>query len=234
MDETNNLTDVPIIDEAAPKPEGIHDPFRTWSMRARLEREEGHFPKNHVIWFGQDFEGYEPERFNAMNAWLSAVEADKTRGRSLEEKVNDDRPASVRDRCTSTQATEGFVEMVELNGEKVCESPLYETKFAVGRVVAGESLAADNLECQLKPLNRSEYPGVEFSEEEWATLEQTFPSGVCDFSKPGVGQEPTLPWQTYQDDGAGAAVLYGGRPLGQAPAGSGEGWTSETFAGWLK
>ncbi|HEV2981966.1 MAG TPA: DUF6351 family protein [Solirubrobacteraceae bacterium] len=234
VDEANNLTDIPIIDEAGPKPEGIHDDFRIWSLRARLEREEGHFPKNQAIWFGQDTESYEPERFQAMNEWLNAMEADKTAGRTIGEKVNDDRPAGARDRCTDNEATEGIVQIVELNGEKVCQSPLYETKFAIGRVVAGESLAADNLECQLKPLNRADYPGVEFTEEEWVALEKTFPGGVCNFDSPGVGQQPTVAWQTYQADAGGGAAVYGGMALGAAPAGSGEGWTSETFAGWLK
>jgi hypothetical protein len=234
VDEANNLTDVPIIDEAGPKPEGIHDVFRTWALRARLERDEGHFPKNDSIWFGAEGQSYEPERFETMNAWLNAVEADKTRGRSLEEKVVDDRPANVRDRCNSQEVAEGLLEMTEVSGEKVCKSSLYETKFATGRIAAGESLAADNLECQRKTLNRLEYGSITFTDEEWAILQATFPTGVCDFSKPGVGQQPTLPWQTYQNDGAGGAVLDGGQPLGPAPAGSGEGWTSEAFAGWLK
>jgi Tannase-like family of unknown function (DUF6351) len=234
VNEANNLAGVAIIDEAAPKPEGIHDVFRVWALRARLERAEGHFPKNHAIWFGQDTESYEPERFQTMNQWLNAMEAGKTSGRRLEEKVVDDRPASARDRCTSTQAAEGLVEMTELNGEKVCQSPLYETKFATGRIDAGDSLAADNLECQLKPLNKLEYGSIAFTEEEWAVLQQTFRTGVCDFSKPGVGQQPTLSWQTYQDDGADGAVVYGGRPLGRAPSGSGEGWTSAAFSDWLK
>jgi Tannase-like family of unknown function (DUF6351) len=234
VDEANNLTAVPIIDEAAPKPEGIHDVFRVWALRARLERAEGHVPKNHAVWFGQDNESYEPERFQTMNQWLDAVEADRTAGRTLEEKVSDDRPASVRDRCSSNEVSEGLVEMIEVNGEKLCRSSLYETKFATGRIAAGESLAADNLECQLTPLKKSAYPGIEFTEEEWKALEKTFPTGVCDFSKPGVGQQPTSPWQTYQDDADGGSVIYGGRPLGPAPAGSGEGWASAAFAGWLK
>ena len=42
-----------------------------------------------------------------------------------------------------------------------------------------------------------------------------FPTGVCDWSKPGVDQQDTVPWQTYQD--ARGRVIYGGRPLGPAP-----------------
>jgi Tannase-like family of unknown function (DUF6351) len=233
VDEANNLTDVPIIDEEHPRPEGIHDDFRVFSVRARLERDEGHFPKNQAIWFGTDAESYEPERFDAINQWLDAVEADTTKGRTLEEKVDDDRPAGVRDRCSTNEEVEGLLEKVEVNGEQVCRSSLYEARFAIARMVAGESLTADDLECRLKPLSKSEYPGVTFSEEQWEQLQQTFPTGVCDFSEPGVGQQPTIPWQTYQNDSKGGEVLYGGKPLGAAPADSGEGWTSSTFAGWL-
>jgi Tannase-like family of unknown function (DUF6351) len=234
VDETNNLAAVPIIDMEDPRPEGIHDDFRVFSMRARLERAEGHFPKNHVIWFENDAESYEPERFQVMNRWLAAMEADTTKGRTLEEKVVADRPAAVRDRCSTKEVSEGLLEMVEVGGERICQSSLYEARFAIARVVAGESLAADNLECRLKPLQRSAYPGITFTDEQWKALERTFPTGVCDFSQPGVGQQATIPWQTYQDDSIGGAVIYGGRPLGPAPTGSGEGWTSPAFSGWMK
>jgi Tannase-like family of unknown function (DUF6351) len=234
VNEANNLTDVPIIDMEDPRPEGIHDDFRVFSMRARLEREEGRFPKNDVIWFELDNEAFEPERFQTMNQWLNAVDADKATGRTLQEKVVDDRPASARDRCSTKEVSEGLLEMVEVGGEKLCRSSLYEARFATGRMVAGESLAADNLECQLRPLERSAYPGIAFTEEQWKALEATFPTGVCDFSTPGVGQQATVRWQTYQNDSSGGAVIFGGQPLGPAPASSGEGWTSPAFAGWTK
>jgi len=52
---------------------------------------------------------------------------------------------------------------------------------------------------------------------EWATLQSVFPDGVRDFSRWGVDQQGTIPWQTYQDAAAGGAVIYGGRPLGPPP-----------------
>ncbi|MDX6637416.1 MAG: hypothetical protein QOJ01_927, partial [Solirubrobacterales bacterium] len=52
VNEANNLTDVPIIDLRGPDPGAFHDAYRSWTMRARLEHAEKHFPKNHVIWFG--------------------------------------------------------------------------------------------------------------------------------------------------------------------------------------
>jgi hypothetical protein len=238
VNETNNLKYVPIIDLRGPDPGAFHDAYRSWSIRARLEREEGHFPKNQVIWFGPapliGSPTYTTEGLEAMNRWLDAVEADP-RGISLEEKIAADRPQDVHDRCDSTEASEELVEKVEIPGVgQVCNAPLVETRFSTTRVVAGESISTDNMECQLKPLRRSDYDPIEFTEEQWKELEAAFPTGVCDFSKPGVGQQQTIPWQTYENDAAGAGVIYGGKPLGPAPAGSGEGWTSATFAGWLR
>ena len=54
-----------------------------------------------------------------------------------------------------------------------------------------------------------------FTDAEWATLEKTFATGVCDYSKPGVNQRPVVPWLTYSD--AHGRVIYGGKPLGSAP-----------------
>ena len=48
-------------------------------------------------------------------------------------------------------------------------------------------------------------------------MQTIFPDGVCDFSAPGVSQQGTIPWQTYQDDAAGGAVIHGGTPLGDPP-----------------
>jgi hypothetical protein len=82
--------------------------------------------------------------------------------------------------------------------------------------VAGDGITTDANKCQLKSLSRSDYPGVTFTAAQWSSLQKTFPTGVCDFSKPGVAQQPTIPWLTYQD--ARGHVIYGGRPLGSPPA----------------
>jgi hypothetical protein len=234
VNEANNLKGVAIIDLRGPDPGAFHDAYRTWSMRARLEHAEGHFPLNHVIWFGQapliGSPTYTSEGLRAMDKWLSAVEADP-RGVSLEEKIAQDRPAEAHDKCSGVEG----VEQVSVPGiGPVCQLPLAETRFSTPRVISGEDIATDKQKCQLKPLQRSDYYPVQFSEEQWAALQGTWPTGVCDFSRPGVSQTGTVRWRTYENDSAGGAVIYGGRPLGEAPAGSGEGWTSPAFAGWLK
>ncbi len=239
VNETNNLKGVAIIDLRGPDPGAFHDAFRSWSIRARLEREEGHFPKNDVIWFGPaaliGSPTYTTEGLEAMNRWLNAVEADPSKTRTLEEKVALDRPEEAKDRCTAQESASEIVEKVEVPGVGVvCQSPTAETRFSTPRVVAGEAISTDNMECQLKPLERSSFGSVTFTEEQWKALQATFPTGVCDFSKPGVDQQKTIPWQTYEKDSEGGAVIYGGKALGAAPANSGEGWTSSAFSGWLK
>jgi hypothetical protein len=91
------------------------------------------------------------------------------------------------------------------------------------RMVAGDAITTDNNKCQLKPLVHSDYVEniggvsvpVPFTDAEWAQLQTIFPNGVCDFTKPGEGQQPTTPWMTYQD--ANGQVIYGGTPMGPPP-----------------
>ncbi len=89
----------------------------------------------------------------------------------------------------------------------MCDA-IYRT-FTDTRVAAGEPAASDVMKCQLKPLRRADYK-VTFTDAEWTALQLVFPSGVCDFSKPGVDQVTPEPWQTFADG-------PGGRPLPAAP-----------------
>jgi Tannase-like family of unknown function (DUF6351) len=59
----------------------------------------------------------------------------------------------------------------------------------VPRGVAGGPVASDIVKCQLKPVAASDYK-VTFSADEMARLKRIFPGGVCDWSKPGVEQQP--------------------------------------------
>jgi hypothetical protein len=234
VNEANNLKDTAIIDLRGPDPGAFHDAYRTWSMRLRLEHAEGHFPYNHVIWFGETpllgSPAYQSEAVVTMDKWLSAVEKDM-RKISLQEKVAQDRPPEAHDRCSNV---EGLQEVNVPGVGVVCENPTAQTRFSTPRVIAGEEISTDKQKCQLKPFNRADYKTtIAFTAEQLTAIEKTFATGVCDFSKPGVSQQGTVPWQTYQDDSNGGAVIYGGQPLGAAPANSGEGWTSPTYAGWL-
>jgi hypothetical protein len=56
---------------------------------------------------------------------------------------------------------------------------------------------------------------VSFTDDQWSRLKKAFPTGVCNYGKPGVDQQKTVTWLTYQD--AHGHVIYGGKQLGAAP-----------------
>ena len=69
--------------------------------------------------------------------------------------------------------------------------------FSNTRLVAGEPLTRDGLKCELKPIDFSAY-AITFTPAQQARLHAAFPQGVCDFTKPGVLQQPpTGPWQSF-------------------------------------
>ncbi len=230
VNETNNLANVAIIDLRGPDPGAFHDAYRSFAIRARLERQEGRFPRNHVIWFGQTpligDPSYTTNGLKAMDRWLSAVSADR-RDLPLGRKVARDRPAGLHDRCSQIDG----VEQVSVPGVgPVCRLDEVQTRFGTPATVAGESVATDINKCSLKPLQRGDYYPIAFTDEEWAELQKAFPTGVCDWDARGVDQRDTIPWLTYQ--AAHGHVVYGGKPLGRAPGGSGAGWTSRSFSSW--
>lgn len=231
VNSANNLDQVAIIDLRGPDHGAFHDAYRTWAIRARLEREQGHF-RNQVIWMGHTpligDPGYATEGLLAIDRWLAAVEADRS-GAPLAHRIVANRPPDLQDRCSQIPA----VEAVEVPGlGRVCELRDVESRYGTPRTVAGESVATDTNKCALGPLRRTDYYPVEFSDAQWASLQAAFPAGVCDWSRAGIDQHGAVPWLSYQD--GGGDVVYGGRRLGRAPLGSGAGWTSPAFGTWRR
>jgi hypothetical protein len=181
----------------------------------RIEREHGTFA-NHVIWFGQapliGDSNWTTEGLLAMDRWLAAVEADRRKDVTLAQKIVDNRPADIQDRCSQVPGVE---QVVAPGIGQVCELEAAQTRYGTPATAAGEPITTDQNQCELKPHRRTDYYPVEFTDAQWEALEAAFPTGVCDFSRPGVGQQDTIPWQTYQD--RGGRVIYGGRPLGPPP-----------------
>jgi hypothetical protein len=229
INSTNNLDKVAIIDLRGPDPGAFHDAYRSWAIRARLEREHGTFA-NQVIWFGETpllgDPNYATEGFIAMDRWLAAVEADHGTA-SLATKIIRDRPSDLNDRCSDVEGAE----LISLPGVgEVCQLKEVQTRFGTPHTVAGEGVETDKNKCALKPLLQTDYYPITFSDGQWRRLQLAFPTGVCDWSKSGTSQAGTIPWQTYQD--ATGSVVYGGRGLGPSPSGSGRGWSSDSFGSW--
>ena len=207
INQANNLDQVAIIDLRGPDPGAFHDAYRAWAVRARLDREHGTH-ENQVIWQGfapiiGDTQ-YTEQGLVAIDRWLAAVEKDHS-GTPLAKKLIQNRPADVHDQCS-----DGIGQVIaEPAGSQACAAIVQ--RYTTPRVVAGEPVSTDQNACQLKPLRREAYGTVAFTDVEWSALQKVFPTGVCDFTKPGIDQQPTIPWQTYED-------AIGGRPLGPVPA----------------
>ncbi len=207
INETNNMGGTAIIDCRGPDPGLAHDSYRAFAVRARLGRANGTHA-NQLIWEGPapivgDADCTQTSLI-AMDRWLGEIERD-TSARPLAQKVIADRPADLTDECWDGLGT--------LLSHSLCGQAIVPT-YGTPRTVAGDGITTDANKCQLKPLRHNDYP-VAFTGAEWAELQQAFPTGVCDFSHPGVHQQSTIPWLTYQD--ARGGVIYGGQPLGPAP-----------------
>jgi len=171
-----------------------HYPFRTYVNRFRLIATNGN-ADNHIFWTAlpSTISTLEP-----MDRWLAAIEADHTTD-PIQVKIARDKPTDVVIAC--------WISGVKTTDQTVCDAAY--PYFREPRTVAGENPTIYTMKCQLKPLNRGDY-NVTFTDVQWAALQGAFPSGVCDFTMPGVGFQPNVPWLSY-------AAGPGGVPIGDAP-----------------
>jgi hypothetical protein len=206
-DAGQGLRDTPVIDQRtdldfAGFGNDIHTSEWSFTMRARLRAENG-TSANQVIIENQPTAAEQVAasvfELNAMDRWLTAIDADHSR-RSLSSKVITDRPGDVGDGCylSATQRVQAQV-TDPATGPCAAAYPI----AANPRIEAGQSLAMNVLKCTLRPLNFGDYP-VTFTAAEKARLLATFPGGVCDYSRPGVGaRDPIGSWRSYGDERTG-------------------------------
>ena len=139
LNQANNL-DVPIIDIRGASNSELHDSFHSWSMRARLDRANGHHD-NQVIWNSFTASGFvidpalEAEAFDLMDRWLAAIDRDRST-RSVAEKVAANKPGDAVDRCTLPGTGQPGPCIVPASGTP--------------RLGAGQPLVDDIAKCQLK------------------------------------------------------------------------------------
>lgn len=205
------LNEVPIIDlrrytEAVPD---LHDRLGTFITRERLVAANGN-ADNLVLFtypspapagpFGSD--AIANIALDEMSRWLAAMRADTADG-SAAARVRRNKPSGLADACWDAAGTR-IVEPATYAGGGQCNT-LYPS-FANPRIVAGMSLRHDVLKCQLKPVAASDYARP-LSGAQLARLRAAFPDGVCDFSKPGVEQQPLGgTWFAYPTQGNPVAL----------------------------
>jgi hypothetical protein len=195
------LASIPIIDfrdynDAVPQGD-IHVRYHSFSMRKRLDKANGHH-RNHVMVVNDNrfglYSSSNPLLQKAvlqMDRWITAIKAD-ARDIPQIEKIVQNQPADVQEGCYTKDATPVFIAQTQVREQDASTScnQLYPTN-SFPREVAGADIASDIIKCQLKPLDAADY-AKPFTTAQWARLQAIFPTGVCDWSKPGLEQQDPL------------------------------------------
>ena len=188
VDGSGDLRKIPVITvNVYTDPTGdIHDRFRAFTVRERLSV-NGEVPDSAPLWTVEL-----PSGQGLVQTLAGAVDVGPRLVRVLDEWLTKDaRPSSAGDQCV----IEGQV----IDGDDLYDKPgPCRDRFPIKgdpRTVSGQPIRNDILKCQKKPVDEAladgTYTSVDFSPEQSARLKEIFPDGVCDYSKPGVGQVAT-------------------------------------------
>jgi len=183
------LATVPIITQRnnADARGDIHDQLEDQIIRARLIKANGR-TDNQVIWRTGSTSGIDLPALSLdlLNKWLDNIIADPAP--LSPDKVVRNKPADAADTCW------------ELSGNKIVEPATIDPSTQCNRIYpyfsqpqleAGQALTREVLKCALKPIDFADYKVV-FTASEQGQLRSIFPDGVCDYSQPGIGQQPLL------------------------------------------
>lgn len=181
----------------------VHDAYHSKILRARLVAAGN--ARNHVIvtvastgglltdLLGENtpLQAVTRTMLDAMDEWLNNIAQDDSH-RTLAEKVARNRPADLLDACYTATL------------ERITDADQCAQLFpywADARLVAGATWTDDRLKCSLKPLDARDY-ALRLTPAQLDTLNAIFPSGVCDYQRRGVEQQPVRgTWLRYPRPG---------------------------------
>jgi len=189
------LATTPIIDYRAYLDDAqggnVHLRYHSFSLSERLMKANG-YTDNRVMltddrrWGDSLKAPVLKQALAQMDQWLTKISEDTSNDSKIV-KVRRAKPADLVDACwTRDEHPQRIVEK-QAPGATRCNELYPPNSFPRG--VAGSPLAADVIKCQLKPVSASDYK-VTFTADEMTRLKQIFAGGVCDWSKPGVEQQP--------------------------------------------
>jgi hypothetical protein len=183
-----HLARVPILDLRGYDESGIHHSWHSYSLRERLDEANGGHG-NYVMW-RQGLALALPSSFplptealEVMDKWILAIKAD-TSGDPIEDVIVASKPKEAVDLCYLSTDTTLSTKVFDM---ETCDADARLVPHSSPRQVAGGPVAENILKCQLKPVDPADYNG-KLTEEQITRLKALFKDGVCDFSKPGVGQ----------------------------------------------
>ena len=224
-----NLGKLPIIDSRgydeiygnlAAAQYGIHQYWRSYSERARIDAGNNGNHGNQLIWrYGYSLvpvgaaqtAAVTTRSFLTMDTWLTTLLSTAPKSWindvRTQAQVIAAKPADALDLCFLSS---DLTFSMPITSQAMCDADPRLQKHSSPRQVAGGPLAEDILKCRLRPINTADYLPTVFTAEQLNRLYATFPGGVCDWSKPGVSQQPARSPLTF-------AAGPGGRPLPSAP-----------------
>ena len=163
----------------------IHTYIHSYIVRERLRQANG-TAANQVMWraAGGGVAPMIDAARELMADWLDALVADHSR-RSMAKKVIDAKPAEAVDACW-TAAGQRIDDPAEIGATGPC-TQLY-PPASTPRMRAGQPLGSLAIKCRLRPIDPSDYGPLTAEQE--ALLHAVFPDGVCDYRRPGLGEQP--------------------------------------------
>ncbi len=172
----------------------VHLKVHSFSLRERLLKANGTFDNDVLLVGPMSLTGRMGEyALVKMDEWLTNLGKDTSADPTMK-KILRAKPADLVDSCY-TETGDRIIEPQTATGGKC--NQLYPT-YLTPRMVAGGPAGNDIFKCQLAPIDFSKYK-VAFTEAEKAQLRNIYPDGVCDWSKPGVGQVPeTGTWLVFK------------------------------------
>lgn len=186
----------------------------THSIRDRLDR-DARSHGSQVMWrFGRS--GFSPsaamtlDAFSTMDAWLSTLAADAATTTTRAQKMLGTKPAAATDWC---YLSNDAAQSTKVSDAATCNADFYLQPRSSPRQVAGSPRTEDILKCQLRPVKVVEYGG-RLSVSQLTRLQAVFVGGVCDWSKPGVGQQAAIGPLNFKAGPGGVAL--GDAPVSRA------------------
>jgi hypothetical protein len=172
--------DIPVIDWRPYREEilDMHNSHQSFASRQRMRDWDGK-ASNQVVWFSEIGDDRSLEALSVIDKWV----------------LSGHRPPEATDRCftaTGTEIARGshvWDGILDHRSPGACTEhfPLHSTS----RIVAGGPLRGGVYKCALqsvsKAIARGLYGSWKPTAAERARLEQIFPTGVCDYSKPDQG-----------------------------------------------
>ena len=186
----------------------IHDRIRMFSIDERLQL-DGHQAPNVALWTRSvppgaglveslsGSIGFGIQLVSTLDEWATALKSSSKQVDAAALEAS--RPAAAVNSCFTADATliDSGDDIYDVAGP--CRDDFQ--IFGDSRIVAGAPLRSDIVKCSLQTLDSATTAGVwavEFTDEQRKRLGEVFPDGVCDWSAPGVGQEPNDgPWQDF-------------------------------------